>query len=250
MNINSLRAVVVATALAAAAAFAAPPADSYATADGPLTVRPIYHASLVLTWRGRQIYVDPTQSAARYRGLGAPDVILITHAHPDHLSPETLAALDTHHATVVMPASVETRIRHRYGDAWVVMANGDRRSVDGVGIEAVPMYNFPGRKPVYHPKGWGNGYVLTLGGKRVYISGDTEDTPELRALRHIDIAFLCMNLPYTMDVAHAAAAVLAFKPKVVYPYHYRGQDIAHFKALVNAKDPAIDVRLRDWYTPG
>ncbi|MEO8732935.1 MAG: MBL fold metallo-hydrolase, partial [Flavobacteriales bacterium] len=118
-------------------------------------------------------------------------------------------------------------------------------------ITAMPMYNLPDSPTAFHPKGRGNGYVLTFGGKRIYISGDTQGIPEMRALKNIDIAFVCMNLPYTMDVDEAADAVLAFKPKVVYPYHYRGKDrfsdVKKFKALVNAKDPAIEVRQEDWY---
>ena len=217
------------------------------TADGPVTLHIIHHASFVLDWNGKTIYVDPTESADLYKGLGAPDLILITHAHSDHLSPKTLDALDTSKAIVVMPQSVADKIGHRYGKAQLIMANGDSAQKDGITIHAVPMYNLTPARLKYHPKGWGNGYVLTLGGKRIYISGDTEGTPEMRALKHIDLAFVCMNLPYTMDVTQAADAVLAFKPKVVYPYHYRGQDTAKFKQLVDAREPHIDVRLRNWY---
>ena len=109
------------------------------------------------------------------------------------------------------------------------------------------MYNLPESPDAYHTKGRGNGYVLTIGGKNIYISGDTEDIPEMRALKNIDIAFVCMNLPYTMPPDQAAGGVLAFKPKIVYPYHYRGQDVNIFKNLVNAGDKNIEVRLRNWY---
>lgn len=236
--------------LAAGSARGATPPDAEAlqTAQGPVAVYPVHHASFVMHWNGQAIYVDPTESADLYKNLGTPDLILITHPHHDHLSPETLAALDTSRATVVMPKSVADEIGNRFGKAQVILANGDSTDLHGIGIHAVPMYNLPAAgKKIYHPKGWGNGYVLTLGHKRVYISGDTEGTPEMRALKHIDMAFVCMNLPYTMDVDHAAAAVLAFRPAVVYPYHYRGQDVQRFKRLVNAKAPAIEVRLRGWY---
>jgi L-ascorbate metabolism protein UlaG (beta-lactamase superfamily) len=113
------------------------------------------------------------------------------------------------------------------------------------------MYNLPNDSTARHPKGRGNGYILTLGDKKFYISGDTEDIPEMRSLKNIDVAFVCMNLPYTMSIEQAANAVLAFKPKIVYPYHYRGQDgfsdIQKFKTLVNNGDASIDVRLKDWY---
>src|SRR5699024_3116838 len=114
-------------------------------------------------------------------------------------------------------------------------------------IHAIPMYNLPQSPDAYHPKGRGNGYVLTIGGKRIYIAGDTEDTPEMRSLKNIDVAFIPMNLPYTMSVEQAAEGVLAFKPKIVYPYHYKGSNIKKFKRLVNEKDADIEVRLRDWY---
>ncbi len=129
----------------------------------------------------------------------------------------------------------------------IVLNNGDNKMVEGIRIEAIPMYNLPEAADAFHTKGRGNGYVLTMGGKRVYLSGDTEDIPEMRNLKNIDVAFVCMNLPYTMNVEQAAQGVLAFKPKVVYPYHYRGQDVNTFKSFVNNADPSIDVRLLNWY---
>lgn len=217
------------------------------TADGPVTLHIIQHASMVLDWNGQKIYVDPVGPVEKYRGLGAPDLILITHAHPDHMSPDTLKGLDTRKAILVEPKSVADKLGTAFGKVRRVMANGDSFSEHGIRIDAMPMYNLPASPKAFHPKGWGNGYVLTLGGKRIYISGDTAGIPEMRALKGIDVAFVCMNLPWTMDVADAADAVLAFKPAVVYPYHYRGQDTTQFKRLVNAADPAIEVRLRDWY---
>jgi L-ascorbate metabolism protein UlaG (beta-lactamase superfamily) len=127
-----------------------------------------------------------------------------------------------------------------------VLANGETKSVKGVSIEAVPMYNTTPERLQYHTKGRGNGYVVTLGGKRVYISGDTEDIPEMRALKNIDVAFVCFNLPYTMTEEQAASAVRDFAPKIVYPYHYRGSDIAKFKKLVG-NDAGIEVREGSWY---
>ncbi len=215
---------------------------------GPIELHIIHHASFVLRWKRVTIYVDPTGDAAQYQRLGAPDLILITHAHGDHLDPKTLAGIDASKATVVMPQAVADKIGKRFGKVQSIMANGTDATFDGVSIHAMPMYNLPESANSYHPRGWGNGYVLTLGGKRVYISGDTSDIPEMRALKDIDAAFVCMNLPWTMDVKHAADAVVAFKPRIVYPYHYRGQNTKKFKQIVNASDSAIEVRLRDWYT--
>jgi len=133
-----------------------------------------------------------------------------------------------------------------------VLNNGGKTNVFGISISAIPMYNLPEGSDSRHTKGRGNGYILDFGGKLIYISGDTEDIPEMRALKNIDVAFVCMNLPYTMDINQAASAVLEFKPKIVYPYHYRGKDglsdVNGFKGLVNKGDPKIEVRLRNWYT--
>lgn len=241
--------IVLSTLLmASASASAAKTADTVLqTRTGPVSLHVTHHASFVLQWNKRTIYVDPTGDASLYKDLDAPDLVLITHAHGDHLAPETLAAIDTSQAIFVVPQSVADKIGKRFGKSRHIMANNDSATVDGIGIHAMPMYNLPQSPDAYHPKGWGNGYVLMLDGKRVYISGDTSSIPEMRALKNIDVAFVCMNLPWTMDVAHAADAVLAFKPKVVYPYHYRGQDTKKFKQLVNTGDPDIEVRLHDWY---
>lgn len=217
------------------------------TSQGPLSLHIIEHASFVMNWQGQTIYVDPVGGADKYQGLGTPDIIFITHAHGDHLDTDTLKGLKTSDTTLVMPQSVADKIDTPLGKSRLILANGEKSKKLGMEIEAVPMYNLPASKDAFHPKGWGNGYVLTLGDKRVYISGDTEGTPEMRALKNIDLAFVCMNLPYTMDVEQAADAVVDFAPGVVYPYHYRGQDTEQFKALVDKGDKGIVVRLVDWY---
>ncbi len=218
------------------------------TAEGPLRLHIIEHASFVATWNGHTLYVDPVGDPARYAGLPAPDMILITHAHHDHFAPDTLAALETRHAVVVMPEAVNEKMEEDIGAQHIVLENGDKTTVHDIPVQAIPAYNLPALPDAHHPKGWGNGYVLTLADKRIYISGDTEGVPAMRNLDNIDLAFVCMNLPYTMNTEQAADAVLDFKPKVVYPYHYRGQDIKDFKQRVNAGDTEIEVRLRDWYT--
>ena len=217
--------------------------------DGNLTIQPITHATLVLAYNGKTIYVDPTGGADAFKGLAKPDIILITDIHGDHFDLKTIEAIDITNATIIAPQEVASKLPASIDkQKIVVLRNGEKTTQSEITFAAVPMYNLPGSSNAnFHIKGRGNGYVLTIGGKNVYISGDTADTPEMRALKNIDIAFVCMNLPYTMDVNAAAAGVVAFKPKAVYPYHYRGQDVEIFKKLVNVGDKAIDVRLRNWY---
>ena len=222
--------------------------DTLKTDQGDLTVVPVQHATFVLKGAGRTIFVDPTGGPDAFKDQGKPDLILVTDIHGDHFDPKTLAAVRTPESVLIVPAAVAEKMGPEKGSAKV-LANGEKTTVGEVGVEAVPMYNLTAERKNFHTKGRGNGYVLTIAGKRIYISGDTEDIPEMRALKNIDAAFVCMNLPYTMDVEHAADAVLAFKPKVVYPYHYRGKemsDVEKFKSLV-AKDKGIEVRLLRWY---
>ncbi|MCB2410071.1 MBL fold metallo-hydrolase [Hymenobacter lucidus] len=226
-------------------------ADQIATKKGPLTVQPITHGSVVFTWNGKTIYVDPYGGTAAYAGLAAPDVILITDIHGDHLDPKTLAGLSVGKALMIVPQAVADKLPAEYKAQVRVLGNGQKLDTLGMSVAAIPMYNLPEAPDAMHTKGRGNGYVLNLGGKNVYLSGDTEDTPEMRALKNIDVAFVCMNLPYTMDVNQAAQGVLAFKPGIVYPYHYRGQsglsDVASFQKTVTTANKKIDVRLRNWY---
>lgn len=216
---------------------------------GMLTIQPITHATMVLSYQNNNIYVDPTGGAEAFKGLAPANIILITDIHGDHFDPKTIEAINTANATLIMPQAVADLLPTTMNKDKVVILNNDAKTTQaGINITAVPMYNLPdAANAKNHVKGRGNGYILLIGGKRVYISGDTADTPEMRALKNIDLAFVCMNLPYTMDVKSAAQGVLAFKPKAVYPYHYRGQDVNEFKNLVNAGNKAIDVRLVNWY---
>ena len=191
-------------------------ADQITTTKGPLTVQPITHGSVVFTWNGKTIYVDPYGGAAAYAGLAAPDIILITDIHGDHLDPQTLAALSVGKALMLVP-QVADKLPAAYKAQVRILRNAQRLDTLGLSVSAIPMYNLPEAADAPHPKGRGNGYVLNLGGKNVYLSGDTEDIPEMRALKGIAVAFVCMNLPYTMDVNQAAQGVLAFKPGIVYP---------------------------------
>ncbi len=218
----------------------------------PVEVKPISHATMVLKWGETVIYTDPVGGAVAFQGQPAPDVILVTDIHGDHLSAETLSAV-IGDASLIVPQAVKDLLPAGLAAQSVVMKNGATLTNHGLQIEALPMYNLPETTDSRHAKGRGNGYVIEQAGYRVYVAGDTAGIPEMRALEAIDIAFIPMNLPFTMDVDEAANAVLAFAPKHVYPYHYRGQnglsDVSRFKSLVAAGNPAIDVVLADWY-PG
>lgn len=227
--------------LAASAAWAA--SDTVPTAAGDLKITPVTHASVVLEFGGKSWYVDPW-SSGDFSSLPKADVILITDIHGDHMDSKAIAAVRKDATVIIAPPSVAETV-----SVARVVENGGKVSLHGVAIEAVPMYNLqrgpePGK--LFHDKGRGNGYVLTMGGKRIYISGDTEGVPEMRALKNIDVAFVCMNLPYTMPPEEAAAAVKAFQPKIVYPYHYRGSDLSIFENALKS-EPGIEVRLREWY---
>ena len=234
--------LLAAIAAAPLAIFAAIPADKIPATGGDITIQPINHATLQIVYAGHVIDVDPVPQGT-YTGLAAPDIVLVTDIHGDHLDPATITKLRKPTTKIVAPAAAAPKL-----ESPIVMANGETKTVDGISIEAVPMYNLtrgPAAGQFYHDKGRGNGYVLTLGGKRIYIAGDTEGIPEMRALKNIDVAFVPMNLPYTMTPTEAADAVKAFKPKIVYPYHYRGSDVNEFANAL--KGTGIDVRLRDWY---
>ncbi|MEO5603771.1 MAG: MBL fold metallo-hydrolase [Cyclobacteriaceae bacterium] len=249
MKTNALLLLVI---LISCVAFAQRPAsDKIETSKGPLTIQPLNHATLALTWQGKTLYTDPNGGAKTFEGIAAPDLILITDIHGDHFNPETLQAINTTHATLIVPQAVADKLPEALKSKAVVLGNGQTKSLMEISITGVPMYNLPESPESRHIKGRGNGYVLTFGNKKIYLSGDTSGVPEMRSLKDIDVAFVCMNLPYTMNIEEASQAVLDFKPKVIYPYHYRGQnglsDTEAFKKLVNDKNKNIDVRLRNWY---
>ena len=224
-----------------------PVADQIPAENGSITIQPIQHGTLALSWNSTSIYVDPTGGAEAFSGLNKPDLILITDIHGDHMNVETLESLDTENTVLIAPQAVKSSLPEDLANKVTVLANGEETEIMKLNIRATPMYNLPQDDSSRHPKGRGNGYILHMGGKNIYISGDTEDIEEMRSLSEIDVAFVCMNLPYTMDINQAADAVLDFKPHIVYPYHYRGQDTEAFKKLVNSKNSDIEVRLRNWY---
>jgi L-ascorbate metabolism protein UlaG (beta-lactamase superfamily) len=221
--------------------------DSYETDAGALVIHPVQHASFVMEAPGLVIDVDPVGGAALYEGLPRPGLILITHEHSDHFDLPTIEALVDGEARLLTNPAVYEKLPTALRERATVIANGETTTVEGLTIDAVPAYNITPDRLEYHPEGRDNGYVLTVGGLRVYVAGDTEDTPEMRALADIDVAFVPMNLPYTMAVEQAADGVAAFAPGAVYPYHYRDSDIAAFAKLVAEKAPHTDVLVRDWY---
>ena len=216
--------------------------DTIETQEGPLQITPIRHASLMLEFKGIVIHVDPW-SQGDYRGLPKADLILITDIHPDHLDLSKIMELSKPETKILAPSAAVSSL----ADSTAI-ANGETKVVDGIVVEAVPMYNLkrgPSPGKLYHDKGRGNGYVLTLGGKRIYISGDTESIPEIKVLKGIDVAFVCMNLPYTMPPEEAAECVRSFRPKIVYPYHYGNSDLTVFTSAIKGESD-IEVRLRNW----
>ena len=225
--------------------------DQIQTDKGNIEIQPILHSSIVITHNNITVYVDPYGGEKLYEGLKSPDIILITDIHGDHLNQKTLDEIDTSKAVFVVPKAVADKLPESLTDQVEILNNGQSIHRLDLFIEAIPMYNLPEDETSRHSKGRGNGYIITIANKRIYISGDTEDIEEMRNLREIDIAFVCMNLPYTMDVEHAADAVLEFQPKIVYPFHYRGKggfsDVNTFKKLVNTKNESIEVRLKNWY---
>lgn len=247
-----------------------PSADAIAASGGEIRIVPLAHATLQIVYGNVVILVDPALDGAlpppptppgapappppppplpgtlqtmRYQGLSPPTLIVVTHEHEDHFAPDAIAHVRTAATRIVGPPSLASRI-----PGLVSIRNGETRTIEGTRIDAVAMYNVargPKQGEVFHAKGRGNGYVLTLGGRRFLVAGDTECTPEVKALTNVDVAFLPMNLPFTMTPAEAAECAKAFRPKVVYPYHYAGQDVRDFTAALQGS--GVDVRVRNWY---
>ncbi len=230
------------------------PGDQVPTDNGPLVIHPIHHATFLMQWNGKTVYVDPVGGIKPFADLPKPDFVLVTHMHGDHFDPKTLEAIfpSGGQTVIVVPKTVAEKMPETLRGMVRILTNGEKAEIQGIVVEAVPAYNTTPGKEKFHPKGRDNGYVLTVGGKRVYVAGDTEDTPEMRALKAIDVAFLPMNLPYTMSVEKAADAIRQFKPKVVYPYHYRSHDgtkadFGQLRRLVG-EDIGVEIRVRDWYS--
>jgi len=215
--------------------------DVISTSGGDLEITFLGHGTLMLAYGGKNIHVDPFSKVADYAVLPKADIIFLTHHHRDHLDPAALKQVRTEKTLLVL-----TEIGAQTVEGGIIMKNGDVRVIDEIRVEAVPAYNLIHKRDtgqVFHPKGEGNGYIMTFGDKRVYVAGDTENTPEMKGLKNIDHAFLPMNLPYTMTPEMVADAAGTFKPKVLYPYHYGDTDPALLVELL--KDtPEIEVRIR------
>ena len=218
-----------------------PEYDKIATSAGIVEMHFIGHGSLMFKTNGFVIYIDPVRSSGNYDFLPKADIILVTHEHGDHLDAKLIEDLKKPGTLLFCNQNSTSKI------PWGMAMNaGDRQEINNIIIEAVPAYNIvnessPGHP--FHPKGAGIGYILTIGGKRLYVAGDTENTPEMKSLRNIDVAFLPMNLPYTMTPAMVADAALAFKPKILYPYHFGETDTSEIIKLL--KDSGIEVRIRN-----
>jgi len=223
-------------------AYSATTAQVFPTSAGEVKITPLYHASTLIEAGGKVIYVDPAKPA-RLDGTPKADLIVITDIHGDHMDPASIAKISKAGTEILAPPAVVATVT-----TAKPIANGETRKWQGWSIEAIPAYNLtrgPAPGKLFHDKGRGNGYVLTYGGMRFYFSGDTEGVPEMRALKNIDVAFVCMNLPYTMPPEEAAAAVKAFHPRIVIPYHYHGSDLAVFRK--GLEGTGIELRLLDWY---
>lgn len=245
----SVAAVGTVTFLPYAARAASQDSDVFNTDGGDITVHPVAHASFVMETPVGTIYSDPVGDAADYADFPRPDLILVTHEHGDHYNADTLAALVGEDTQLITNPAVYGMLPEALKAKAQQLANNEETRFRTLGIRAIPAYNTTEERKNFHPQGRDNGYVLSFEGFNVYISGDTEDIPEMRALEGINLAFVCMNLPFTMDVNAAASAVAEFKPEYVYPYHYRGrddgtQDPAEFAKLVGE---AVQVKLAPWY---
>jgi len=214
--------------------------DKVATSAGELKITFIGHGSILFTFGGRAIHVDPDSRLADYSKLPKADLVLVTHEHKDHCDPKALEAITTEKTTVVTSEACAVEMKNR-----IVMHNGETKTLEGLQILAVPAYNVVHMRSEgvpFHPKGVGNGYVISFGDKKVYVAGDTENIPEMRGLEGIDIAFLPMNLPYTMTPEMAAAAANRFNPRILYPYHFGDTDTSTVVELL--KGTNIEVRIR------
>ena len=215
--------------------------DIAQTSAGELHITFLGHGSLMFTLGEKVIHVDPFSRVADYSVLPKANLILITHEHPDHLDTAALDAIRTDTTDIVL-----TELCDQTVEGGLIMRNGDISVVQGLSIEAVPAYNLIHKRESgdpFHPCGHGNGYILTFGETRVYIAGDSENTPEMLALRNINIAFLPMNLPYTMAPEMVAAAAHAMKPSILYPYHFGSTDTSLLIDLMRDQSET-DIRIR------
>ena len=214
--------------------------DVIKTSAGDLEITFIGHGTLMFKFGGKVIHVDPWSDLADYTKLPKANLILLTHEHRDHLNLKTVETLRTEKTAVVGTKACAQQVA-----GVTVMSNGDVKTIEGLEIKAVPAYNIIHKRDTgqpFHPQGEGNGYLIAFGDKNVYVAGDTENIPEMKRLKNIDIAFLPMNLPYTMTPEMVADTARVVQPKILYPYHYGETDASKLAALL--KDTKIEVRIR------
>ena len=215
--------------------------DCIPTSAGDLTITFLGHGTLMFDFNGKVIHVDPYSQVADYEDLPKADLILITHEHGDHLDPQALKHIQKENTKLILTERCATQVK-----GGIVMDNGDVETASGIRIEAVPAYNLIHKRPSgdpFHPQGAGNGYILTFGDVRVYIAGDTENIPEMESLEDIHVAFLPMNLPYTMTPEMVAEGAGRFQPRILYPYHYGNTDLSKLEEQLK-DNKEIEVRIR------
>jgi L-ascorbate metabolism protein UlaG (beta-lactamase superfamily) len=218
--------------------------DTIATRHGNIIIHFLGHGSLCLEFKDQFFYIDPFSKVADYTSLPKADLILVTHSHYDHFDMEAIDKIKAGKTLMIFTEGCQQT--GKYNGPAETMKNGDKKEISGIEIEAVPAYNIINKRPdgnPFHPKGEGNGYIFTINNMRIYIAGDTENIPEMEGLKDIDIAFLPMNLPYTMTPEMVTDAALKFKPKILYPYHYGDTDVTKLTELL--ADSKIEIRIRD-----
>jgi len=215
--------------------------DTISTSSGDLKITFIGHATLLFNFNNMAIYIDPVSTYADFSKMPKADIILITHNHSDHLDKKAIDQIMKPNTDLILTETCAKQI-----NTGTVMKNGDVKEIKGLKVQAVPAYNIVHKRDngePFHPKGIGNGYVITFGDKKVYIAGDTENIPEMRDLSGIDCAFLPMNLPYTMTPKMVADTVMMFNPKILYPYHYGDTNVNELVDLLKDKKDC-EVRIR------
>lgn len=220
--------------------------DIFPTKNGDLKITCIGHGTLMLQFNKLVIHVDPVSREADYSKLPPADLILVTHHHGDHLDASAIDKIKKEKTQIIMTETCAGMFENDGEMDMKIMANGEQAESYGLKIQAIPAYNIVNKRSngePYHPEGIGNGYVLSIGEIKILIAGDTENIPEIKALENIDIAFLPMNLPYTMTPEMVADAAKAFKPKVLYPYHLGSSDTDELSKLMN-DTPEVEVRIR------
>jgi L-ascorbate metabolism protein UlaG (beta-lactamase superfamily) len=214
--------------------------DVISTSAGDVPITFLGHGSLMMEFNGKIIHVDPFGEVADYSQLPKADIVLVTHDHGDHLDLNALKNIRTEKTIIILTELCAAKVKD-----GIVLHNGETREVDGLTLNAIPAYNIINKRPdgaPFHPKGAGNGYIVTFGDTRIYIAGDTENTPEMKKLQNISVAFLPMNLPYTMTPEMVADAVRSFRPRILYPYHFGETDTSRIVDLLRGED--VEVRIR------